>query len=77
LSKDTNVVFLHNHIYPSNIIIQDDKIVGVIDWEMSGFFQKGCKGLSPYEVFQKGAFIGLSVLEDRFNDLTFWSNLYH
>ena len=30
--------FAHNDLIPSNIIVKDDKIVGIIDWEMAGFF---------------------------------------
>jgi len=30
--------FSHNDLQPSNIIVKNDVIVGIIDWEMSGFF---------------------------------------
>src|SRR5438045_4972909 len=30
--------FSHNDLQPSNIIVKDDTIVGIVEWEMSGFF---------------------------------------
>lgn len=31
-------VFTHGDLNPSNILVRDDKIVGIIDWEMSGWY---------------------------------------
>lgn len=31
-------VFTHGDLNPSNILIRDDKIVGIIDWEMAGWY---------------------------------------
>jgi tRNA A-37 threonylcarbamoyl transferase component Bud32 len=30
--------FMHNNLTDSNLIVHDNKIVGLIDWEMAGFF---------------------------------------
>lgn len=40
--EDIALVFLHNDL-PSTIIVQDDKIVGVIDWERSGFLARALR----------------------------------
>jgi aminoglycoside phosphotransferase (APT) family kinase protein len=31
-------VFTHGDLNPSNILVRDDKIVGIIDWEMAGWY---------------------------------------
>jgi aminoglycoside phosphotransferase (APT) family kinase protein len=31
-------VFTHGDLNPSNILVRDDRIVGIIDWEMSGWY---------------------------------------
>ncbi|CAG7934207.1 unnamed protein product [Penicillium olsonii] len=35
---DSDMSFMHNDFTDSNCIVDDDKIVGLIDWEMAGFF---------------------------------------
>lgn len=37
-NKDPDMSFMHNDFSISNCIVDDDKIVGLIDWEMAGFF---------------------------------------
>lgn len=32
------IVFTHNDFHPRNIIVRDGKVVGIIDWELSGFY---------------------------------------
>lgn len=31
-------VFTHGDLNPSNVLVRDDKIVGIIDWEMAGWY---------------------------------------
>lgn len=42
LSSETNTDsdkrFMHNDLTDSNLIVDNDKIIGVVDWEMAGFF---------------------------------------
>ncbi|KAJ6143230.1 hypothetical protein N7471_002683 [Penicillium samsonianum] len=35
---DPDMSFMHNDFTESNCIVDDDKIVGLVDWEMAGFF---------------------------------------
>ncbi|CAG7943246.1 unnamed protein product [Penicillium salamii] len=37
-NTDSDMSFMHNDFDVSNCIVEDDKIVGLIDWEMAGFF---------------------------------------
>ena len=37
-NEDSDMSFMHNDFSESNCIVDDDKIVGLIDWEMAGFF---------------------------------------
>lgn len=37
-NTDSDMSFMHNDFDVSNCIVDDDKIVGLIDWEMAGFF---------------------------------------
>lgn len=32
------IVFTHNDIAPRNILVRDAKVVGIVDWEFSGFY---------------------------------------
>ncbi|KAK4692639.1 hypothetical protein P7C71_g4604, partial [Lecanoromycetidae sp. Uapishka_2] len=32
------IVFAHNDIAPRNILVRDAKVVGIVDWEFSGFY---------------------------------------
>ncbi|KAI9467478.1 kinase-like domain-containing protein, partial [Coemansia mojavensis] len=38
LCKNHPLVFCHGDLHPSNIIIKDGKISGIVDWEMSSFY---------------------------------------
>ncbi|KAI1378307.1 kinase-like domain-containing protein [Hypoxylon crocopeplum] len=35
---DPDMSFMHNDLTESNCIVDNDKIVGLVDWEMAGFF---------------------------------------
>ena len=68
--------FSHNELQPSNIIVKDDTIVGIVDWEMSGFFGK--RAAEVHRTIRcppKEAFAGLNLSYERIEDLTFWSDL--
>jgi hypothetical protein len=36
-SEDYDLFLMPNDLCPSNIIVADDKIMAVVDWEMAGF----------------------------------------
>ncbi|KAJ6008673.1 hypothetical protein N7522_003689 [Penicillium canescens] len=37
-NTDPDMSFMHNDLTDSNLIVRDNKIVGLIDWKMAGFF---------------------------------------
>jgi aminoglycoside phosphotransferase len=37
-NPDYDLSFMHNDLKTSNIIVNNGKIVGIVDWEMAGFF---------------------------------------
>ncbi|EFR01046.1 serine/threonine protein kinase [Nannizzia gypsea CBS 118893] len=43
-------VFTHGDMNPSNIIVQGDKVVGIIDWEFAGWYPSYWEYTSAYQV---------------------------
>jgi len=33
-----NIVFCHADLHPSNILVEDGRVVGIVDWELSGWY---------------------------------------
>ncbi|KAI9827202.1 MAG: hypothetical protein M1832_005339 [Thelocarpon impressellum] len=71
--------FAHNDLNASNIIVRDDVVVGVLDWEMAGWF--GREG--PAEVHHqirmpdRGTYAHApKMTEERLADLLYWNDLY-
>ncbi|KAJ5551249.1 hypothetical protein N7461_005947 [Penicillium sp. DV-2018c] len=61
-NTDSDMSFMHNDLTDSNCIVDNDKIVGLIDWEMAGFFGLKTAG----EVHRRL----------RPHDTPFWMDLY-
>ena len=75
---DDKLGFNHNDLQPSNIIVKDDKIVGIIDWEMSGFF--GERAAEVHRTMRcpgQEKFTHLNLPKEKVQDLTFWNDLYN
>lgn len=36
--RDHSIVFSHGDLRPQNILVKDEKVIGVIDWEFSGWY---------------------------------------
>lgn len=36
--RSEKIVLTHNNLTPSNIIVRDGMVVGILDWEMCGFY---------------------------------------
>lgn len=77
-NRDPDLSFMHNDFTPSNCIVNNDKIVGLIDWEMAGYF--GWKTAAQVHVKirppQRESFAALNLSEDVLNDILFWNDLY-
>ena len=71
------VAFAHNDLQPSNIIVKDDKIVGVIDWEMAGYFgARAAKVHSEMRGPNRESLQNAKLSEERIKDMVFWNDLY-
>ncbi|KAF7595862.1 hypothetical protein BBP40_004355 [Aspergillus hancockii] len=77
-NNDPDISFMHNGFTQSNIIIDNDKIVGLIDWEMAGFFGWKTAGEVPRRIRtpQREHFASVDLSEERFQDTMFWNDLY-
>jgi hypothetical protein len=74
--NDSELGFSHNDLQPSNIIVNADKIVGIVHWEMSGYF--GERAATVHRKMRcpgKEAFAKANLSEGEVEDLTFWSDL--
>jgi aminoglycoside phosphotransferase len=69
---------MHNDVSLSNIIVDDDKMVGLVDWEMAGFF--GWRTAASVHVKirmpKRENFSALSLSEEVLSDILFWNDLY-
>ncbi|KAI9827432.1 MAG: hypothetical protein M1819_006973 [Sarea resinae] len=75
---DEDLGLMHNDFNPSNIIVRDDRIVGVIDWEMAGYFgwDRAGKVHSLARVPKKEDFSQLDLSDDFLSNLVYWNDLY-
>ncbi|KAJ8132175.1 hypothetical protein O1611_g1447 [Lasiodiplodia mahajangana] len=76
--NDTDISFMDNDVTKSNIIVDDDRIVGLVDWEMAGFF--GWKTASTIHVQirtpKRENFAVLDLAEEMLYNILFWNDLY-
>jgi COMPASS component SPP1 len=77
-ADDPDVGFMHNDVSQSNLIVDKDKIVGLVDWEMAGFF--GWKTAEAVALHIRGVkrehYAALNLPEERLRDIMFWNDLY-
>lgn len=77
-NADPDLGFMHNDVSLSNCIVDNGKIVGLVDWEMAGFF--GWKTAADVHVQirtpKRENFASLKLPEERLNDILFWNDLY-
>jgi aminoglycoside phosphotransferase (APT) family kinase protein len=69
---------MHNDVSMSNIIVDHGRIVGVVDWEMAGFFgwETAAKVHMQIRTPKRENFASLDLLEERLDDILFWNDLY-
>ncbi|KAH9901770.1 kinase-like domain-containing protein [Xylariomycetidae sp. FL2044] len=75
---DPDMGFMHNDLTPSNLIVDNDKIVGVIDWEMAGFLGWKTAGEIHRRIRtpQREHFVNANVSEERLKEIMWWNDLY-
>ncbi|KAI0482159.1 kinase-like domain-containing protein [Xylariaceae sp. FL0804] len=77
-NEDPDVGFMHNDLTLSNIIVDDDRIVGLVDWEMAGFFGWKTAGEVHRRIRtpQRAHFVKANLSEGRLQEIMFWNDLY-
>ncbi|KAI0197672.1 hypothetical protein F4808DRAFT_291892 [Astrocystis sublimbata] len=77
-NHDPDLCFMHNDFTPSNCIVDDDKIVGLVDWEMAGYFGRKTAGEVHVKIRspRRENFAALNLSEDFLGDILFWNDLY-
>ncbi|KAF6842689.1 hypothetical protein CMUS01_02817 [Colletotrichum musicola] len=69
---------MHNDFTDSNCIVDDDRIVGLVDWEMAGFFGWKTAGEIHRRIRtpQREHFTAANLSEETPRDIMWWSDLY-
>lgn len=77
-NTDPDLSFMHHDFNTSNIIVHNDKIVGLIDWEMAGYFgwQTSGKVHARIRCPQAEDYLHLNLPKKLMNDILFWNDLY-
>ncbi|KFY81960.1 hypothetical protein V500_10938 [Pseudogymnoascus sp. VKM F-4518 (FW-2643)] len=75
---DPDLAFMHNDFNESNLIVENDRIVGVIDWEMAGFFGWKTAGEvhRRFRTPQREQFVNANLSEARLQEIMSWNDLY-
>ncbi|KFZ05388.1 hypothetical protein V501_08398 [Pseudogymnoascus sp. VKM F-4519 (FW-2642)] len=77
-NTDPDLAFMHNDFNESNVIVENDKIVGVIDWEMAGFFgwKTAAEVHRRIRTPQREHFANANLSEARIQEIMHWNDLY-
>ncbi|KAF1994626.1 hypothetical protein P154DRAFT_526969 [Amniculicola lignicola CBS 123094] len=77
-NKDLDFSLMHNDFTLSNCIVDNDKLVGLVDWEMAGFLGWKTAGEVHREIRtpKRDNFVQLNLPEERLSDILFWNDLY-
>lgn len=77
-NNDPDMSFMHNDFTESNCIVDNDRIVGLIDWEMAGFFGWKTAGEVHRRIRtpQREHFAKVNLSETRLQEIMFWNDLY-
>ncbi|GAB0133254.1 hypothetical protein EsDP_00001666 [Epichloe bromicola] len=75
---DQDMSFMHNDFTPSNCIVNDDKIVGLIDWEIAGYFGWETAGEVHRKIRspQREHYVRANLSEEKLQDMMWWNDLY-
>ncbi|KAF1951109.1 hypothetical protein CC80DRAFT_597743 [Byssothecium circinans] len=77
-NKDPDLSFMHNDFSQSNCIVDNDRIVGLFDWEMAGFFGWKTAGKVHDQIRtpKRENYSSANVSEEKLSDILFWNDLY-
>ncbi|KAI0837246.1 kinase-like domain-containing protein [Hypoxylon sp. FL0890] len=76
VESEEKLGFAHNDLNDSNIIVQDGKITGLIDWELAGWFGIKRAGFVQAHLRFPGQGDYPDRDEDEVADLIYWSLIY-
>ncbi|KAK7433314.1 hypothetical protein QQZ08_000253 [Neonectria magnoliae] len=71
-NTDTDFCFMHNDFTESNTVVNDGKIVALVDWEMAGHLD----GRQPVRNESFAHLEGKKEFEDILWQMFFWRDLY-
>jgi COMPASS component SPP1 len=77
-NTDPDFGFMHNDFSLSNCIVDDDRIVGLVDWEMTGFLGWETAAAVHVQIRtpKRENFAALDLPEEMLKDILFWNDLY-
>lgn len=77
-NKDSDLSFMHNDFTQSNCIVRSDRIVGLVDWEMAGYFGLKTAGEVHVQIRtpKRENFAALDLPETLLKDVLVWNDLY-
>jgi hypothetical protein len=69
--------FMHNDFTKSNSIVDNDRIVGLVDWKMTGFFGWKTAGEIHRRVRtpQREHFANASLRDEMLQEIMWWNDL--
>lgn len=75
---DQDISFIHNDFTPSNCIVNDDRIVGLIDWEMAGYLGWEAAGEVHRQIRSplREHYVHANLSEGELQDMMWWNDLY-
>ncbi len=75
---DPDMSFMHNDLNDSNCIVDQDKIVGIIDWEMAGFFGWNTAAEIHRRIRspERGNYSKANLSEEKLQEIIWWNDLY-
>jgi hypothetical protein len=75
---DPDMGFMHNDFTKSNSIVDNDRIVGLVDWKMTGFFGWKTAGEIHRRVRtpQREHFANASLRDEMLQEIMWWNDLY-
>ena len=75
---DPDLSLMHNDLTPSNLIVDNDRIVGVINWEMAGFFGWKTAGEIHRRIRtpQRESFANAALTDEELRQIMWWNDLY-
>ncbi|KAJ5661434.1 uncharacterized protein N7477_009050 [Penicillium maclennaniae] len=75
---DPDMSFMHNDLTESNCIVDNGAVVGLVDWEMAGFFGWKTAGEVHRRIRtpQREHFVNANLSEEQLQSMMFWKDLY-